>query len=57
MADGSPVNKEVLSLNLSTELPSVMTKLTKFTICKNFFLQLNFEKTKPGSVSLGCLHH
>lgn len=44
MANGFPVNKEVLPLNLSTELPTVMTKLIKFPVCNNFFLQLGFGK-------------
>lgn len=30
IANGLPVNKSALPLNLSTELPSVMTKLIKF---------------------------
>lgn len=46
MANGFPVNKEVLSLNLSTELPNAMTKLIKFPICNNFFLQLSFGKLR-----------
>lgn len=44
MANGFPVNKEVLSLNLSTELPNAMTKLIKFPISNNFSLQLSFGK-------------